>query len=418
MRAPPPRPVDARLVGDDHDRGAAPGRRAASAAGPAPCEELVQRRSRRRRAPSASIAPPPPRQRPATGASMIDTATRRASHAVTSARRPQRPPKRRRRRAYSARASRSSSGAEVGPQHRREDELGVGDCQSRKFEMRRSPEVRMTQVGIGQLGRAGARAARRRRSRRPGCPRARSRARPRRSRPGRRSRSDPEVEPLGWPRCAPRAGSSAASRSSEQRSRRPTNRIRTPCAVQVLELVADRLGEQVDQVGDLVVGPRPVLGREGVDAERAHAELDRGLDGAPQRRACRRDGRPPTGSPRRRAQRPLPSMMIATVLATSGSRAPRTCAQRRTREDSTEAVIGGRPEPAQTSMISSSLCFRSRRSGGRARRSASATCSSARRTSSAPDVAVLLQLLHVVRACRGGRCARPRAPPPRAARRS
>ena len=59
---------------------------------------------------------------------------------------------------------------------------------------------------------------------------------------------------------------------------------------EVLELAVDRLGEQVEQVGDLVGRPRPVLGRERVHGERAHAEIDRRLDGAAQ---CTRAGAVP-----------------------------------------------------------------------------------------------------------------------------
>ena len=61
--------------------------------------------------------------------------------------------------------------------------------------------------------------------------------------------------------------------------------------------------------------PRPVLGREGVDGERVHPEVDRRLDGPPQgtRPPCGFD----TGSPRRSAQRLPLSMMIATLRASS-----------------------------------------------------------------------------------------------------
>ena len=83
---------------------------------------------------------------------------------------------------------------------------------------------------------------------------------------------------------------------------------------EVGQLPVDRLREDLHQVGDLVGRSRPVLGREGVDGERLDPEVDRRLDGAPQRpralAVALRDGQP-----RASAQRPLPSMMIATALA-------------------------------------------------------------------------------------------------------
>ena len=62
----------------------------------------------------------------------------------------------------------------------------------------------------------------------------------------------------------------------------------------------------------------PVLGRERVDGERLDAEVDRRLDDRPQRA---RAGAMPLGDRDAvsRAQRPFPSMMIATACATSGS---------------------------------------------------------------------------------------------------
>ena len=52
---------------------------------------------------------------------------------------------------------------------------------------------------------------------------------------------------------------------------------------EIRELALDRLAEDRHQVGDLGGRPRPVLGREGVDRERADAEVDRRLDRPPDR---------------------------------------------------------------------------------------------------------------------------------------
>ena len=53
--------------------------------------------------------------------------------------------------------------------------------------------------------------------------------------------------------------------------------------VQVGELLADGVGEERHQVGHLVVGPAPVLGREGEDGQALHAQPRRRLDRTPQR---------------------------------------------------------------------------------------------------------------------------------------
>ena len=71
--------------------------------------------------------------------------------------------------------------------------------------------------------------------------------------------------------------------SSGARSRRPMKCTWTPCAHEVGELALDRLPEDLHQRVDLVARPRPVLGREGVDGERLDAEVDRRLDGPPER---------------------------------------------------------------------------------------------------------------------------------------
>ena len=54
-------------------------------------------------------------------------------------------------------------------------------------------------------------------------------------------------------------------------------------AGEVGQLALDRLDEDLHERVDLVGRARPVLGREGVHAERLDAEVDRGLDRAPER---------------------------------------------------------------------------------------------------------------------------------------
>jgi hypothetical protein len=53
-------------------------------------------------------------------------------------------------------------------------------------------------------------------------------------------------------------------------------------AREVRQLALDRLAEDLHQVLDLALGPRPVLGREGVDDQRLDAEVDGRLDGPAQ----------------------------------------------------------------------------------------------------------------------------------------
>src|SRR5439155_9201251 len=54
-------------------------------------------------------------------------------------------------------------------------------------------------------------------------------------------------------------------------------------ASEIGELALDRLDEDLHQRVDLLGRPGPVLGREGIDGERLDADVDRGLDGAPER---------------------------------------------------------------------------------------------------------------------------------------
>src|SRR6266550_2301852 len=62
------------------------------------------------------------------------------------------PPNLRRRRAYSSIAVRSSSGPKSGQRVSVKTYSAYADCQRRKFEMRRSPDVRMTRSGSGISG--------------------------------------------------------------------------------------------------------------------------------------------------------------------------------------------------------------------------------------------------------------------------
>ena len=64
-----------------------------------------------------------------------------------------RPPKRRRRLAYSASACCRSRGPKSGQSLSTKASSAYASCQSRKFETRSSPDVRMSRSGIGQLGR-------------------------------------------------------------------------------------------------------------------------------------------------------------------------------------------------------------------------------------------------------------------------
>src|SRR3990172_4034123 len=57
-----------------------------------------------------------------------------------------------RRCSYSSRAARSSSGPKSGHSASRKTSSEYADCQRRKFEMRCSPEVRMTRSGSGSSG--------------------------------------------------------------------------------------------------------------------------------------------------------------------------------------------------------------------------------------------------------------------------
>ena len=163
---------------------------------------------------------------------------------------------------------------------------------------------------------------------------------------------------------------------------------------EILELALDRLGEQVEQAANLV-GRARSSSRSRTRTPTASRRRDRSRPrrcvAAP---ACRRDGPRSRASPRRRAQRPLPSMISATLDATSGS--ARLLVARRADEEA-NAILEARRQPAiaQTSRISVSLCLYSS--------SISFTCSSvsfcirssARCSSSDADLALLLEVLEV-----------------------
>ena len=82
--------------------------------------------------------------------------------------------------------------------------------------------------------------------------------------------------------------------------------------VQFGKIAADEKLQQPHQVADFGFRPRPVFRRESVDGQPGDAECRRPREpscAAPRRR---RDGPATRGRPRAFAQRPLPSMMIAT----------------------------------------------------------------------------------------------------------
>ena len=89
--------------------------------------------------------------------------------------------------------------------------------------------------------------------------------------------------------------------------------------VQFGEIVADEAAQQAHQLADLVGRPRPVLRAEGEDRDDTDAEFARRADGTPQRldAAAMSFAR---GKPRAAAQRPLPSMMMATWRGASKPR--------------------------------------------------------------------------------------------------
>ena len=97
-------------------------------------------------------------------------------------------------------------------------------------------------------------------------------------------------------------------------------------APQLVGLAADRRLEQAEQAVDLVVGARPVLAAEGVQGQ----DRDAAPDGVPEdaRGWPRRRPRGPRAraGPAARAQRRLPSMMIATWRGSSSG--GRNAAQR------------------------------------------------------------------------------------------
>ena len=73
------------------------------------------------------------------------------------------------------------------------------------------------------------------------------------------------------------------NRRGTRQSRRPTNVMRTPRSLQLVAAPSeDRLVEP-HEVAHLVDRPAPVLGRERVDGEPLHAELERAVDGVEER---------------------------------------------------------------------------------------------------------------------------------------
>ena len=88
--------------------------------------------------------------------------------------------------------------------------------------------------------------------------------------------------------------------------------------VELRDLLLERAQEQLHQDRDLVGGAAPVLAREREQRQdiRRRARCTRGRSRAPPRRPC--GGRRRAAACRCFAQRPLPSMMIATCRGTRG----------------------------------------------------------------------------------------------------
>ena len=125
------------------------------------------------------------------------------------------------------------------------------------------------------------------------------------------------IEPLVVAACAPRPPRSCARMSGGRPARSPMTRSRTPLRCSSVDLAAQVVAQQAHQVADLVGRPAPVLGREGEQRQVPDALARAGLDRAPHRL-----GAAPVAGDRRqaaaRAQRPLPSMMIATCAGGGG----------------------------------------------------------------------------------------------------
>ena len=214
---------------------------------------------------------------------------------------------------------------------------------------------------------------------------------------------DPQVHAGVQLGVDPRVASICRRSSSGARSRRPMKRTRTPCSARSgssRSIVSPKISISASTS---LARPRPVLGREREDDE---DWMPRSIAASTVRRSARVPARWPAavGRPRCLAQRPLPSMMIATDSATSGDVPGREGLDAPERPDARDQVQGVREvraRRAQTSMISASLRL--------SRSSILWTCSSvsfwtrpsARRSSSSPtcpDSDELLEVVHHVAA--------------------
>ena len=121
-----------------------------------------------------------------------------------------------------------------------------------------------------------------------------------------------EHEPVVAARCAPSRATAARCRRRQARRDRRARCTRTPCVGQLVALARDVLLEQRHERLNSRDGPLPVLLRE--REEREH--LERQPRSSPRRPrappSSPSDGRADAAASRSRAQRPLPSMMIAT----------------------------------------------------------------------------------------------------------
>ncbi len=181
----------------------------------------------------------------------------------------------------------SKSGQSLSAEH----ELGVGDCQSRKFDDAQLARRADEEIGVGISARTGGAAIAAElldRSSRLDAALAGEPERPRPGSPGaRRSRTRSRGSGACSPRSAPRAPRCGAeSLAGTPAARLPTKRTRTPSLGEVRQLAVDRLAEELHQRLDLFRAGGPVLGRE-----RVH------------RRPSRRRGRAPCSTTRRSASR-------------------------------------------------------------------------------------------------------------------
>ena len=124
-----------------------------------------------------------------------------------------------------------------------------------------------------------------------------------------------QLQPRRRRACGPRCDSMAARVRGPRRCRSPTACTSTPFSFSSRALLAHVQLQQRHQRRHLAVRAVPVLAAEGEQGEHLHPRVAGGLDGGAHRAMPARwpNSR---GWPRSRAQRPLPSMMMATCRGT------------------------------------------------------------------------------------------------------